>query len=133
MPVLRARVQWLHHGDSDLDVEQVSQYFCPLCGTPARTDAWWTQAQLDYMQGAAGPELDRIVEGAMKDALKGVKGLSFKSNQNFSFDIPTPEPLVEPDDMVIVEPPCHPNEPLKVPDDSTNHVHCLVCGSEFAT
>ena len=34
-----------------------------------------------------------------------------------------------PDDMVMVEPPCHPAEPLKVPEDATGSVHCLVCGT----
>lgn len=50
------------------------------------------------------------------DAFKGVKGMEFKPDQNFSLDTLTPEPLTEPEDMVIVEPPCHPNEPVKVPD-----------------
>ncbi len=34
--------------------------------------------------------------------------------------------------MVIVEPPCHPWEPLKVPDDGRSNFYCLVCGEEFA-
>ena len=28
--------------------------------------------------------------------------------------------------MVIVQPPCHPNEPLKVPEDATERVHCMI-------
>jgi hypothetical protein len=62
----------------------------------------------------------------------GKKGITFKANPEFSLDIPTPEPLVEPDDMVIVEPPCHQNEPLKVPEEATSRIYCLICGSAFA-
>lgn len=68
----------------------------------------------------------------MTDAFKGIKGVSLKPDRNFSLDIPTPEPLVEPDDMLIVEPPCHPNEPVKVPEFATASLHCLICGSRFA-
>lgn len=45
-----------------------------------------------------------------------------------------PEPptaLYEPDDMTIVAPPCHPWEPVKVPEVAAR-VHCLVCGKPFA-
>lgn len=48
-------------------------------------------------------------------------------------DMPVSEPLHEPDDMVIVEPPCHPEEPVKVPDDAQAPFHCLDCGTPFAT
>lgn len=47
--------------------------------------------------------------------------------------MPVSEPLHEPDDMVIVEPPCHPEEPVKVPDDAQAPFHCLDCGTPFAT
>lgn len=46
-------------------------------------------------------------------------------------EIPAPDHLHEPDDMVIVEPPCHPNEPLKVSDAAAQRLHCLVCGERF--
>lgn len=68
---------------------------------------------------------------AVDDAFKGIKGLTYKPDRNFTLAIPTPEPLSEPDDMVIVEPPCHPNEPIKVPAEATQRVHCLICGSPF--
>jgi hypothetical protein len=34
--------------------------------------------------------------------------------------------------MVIVAPPCHPWEPVKVPDEATGELHCLICGTAFA-
>lgn len=68
----------------------------------------------------------------MTDLFKGLKGFTYKPKLSFSLDIETPDPLIEPDDMVMVEPPCHPNEPLKVPEESTEQIYCLICGSAFA-
>ena len=121
------------HQEGDPDAERVSQYFCPLCGVPADVNQWNTPAQNKFMLGAAGPHLDQFVADALSQALKGIKGVQYKANQNFTLDLPDAEPLHEPDDMVIVEPPCHPNEPLKVPDDATILMHCLICGSEFSS
>ena len=94
---------------------------------------WPPTPQLEFSQGIAGPAVDRAVQDLITDAFKGVKGISFEPNRNFSLEIPTPNPLTEPDDMVIVEPPCHPNEPLKVPEEATARLYCLVCGLHFAT
>jgi hypothetical protein len=124
--------KWYAHEEGDPDAEVVDQYFCPLCGAASGVDTWWTPAQLEFAQGAAGPALDQHVQDLIVDAFTGIKGMDFKPDRNFSLDIPTPEPLTEPDDMVIVEPPCHPNEPVKVPDGATGRVHCLVCGAPFA-
>lgn len=131
-PTCEEQFKWYAHEEGDTDVEIVDQYFCPLCGVPSGVDAWWTPAQLEFAQGAAGPALDERVKDLVADAFKGVKGLDFKPDRNFSLEVPTPEPLFEPDDMIIVEPPCHANEPIKVPDMSTNRVHCLVCGALFS-
>jgi hypothetical protein len=113
------------------DAEPVEQYFCPLCGVPAPVTAWWTTEQLEYAEGVAAAQIDRLVQDSIGEAFKGIKGLSFKASSDFSLELDVPEPIAEPDDMVIVEPPCHPNEPLKVPEDSLDALHCLVCGSDF--
>lgn len=63
--------------------------------------------------------------------VKCVKGANVKPNRSFTLGIDTPDVLVEPDNMTIAESPCHPNEPVKVPDETTK-VHCLVCGAPFA-
>ena len=121
------------HDEGDPTAEVADQFFCPLCGQPAGPDEWWTPQQLEYAQGAAGPELDRIVQDSFEDAFKGVKGISFEANRDFTLGIPTPDALTEEDDgMVAVEPPCHPNEPLKVPEDAVGRLHCLICGAGFA-
>lgn len=131
-PTCEREFKWFSHDEGDTDAESVSQYFCPLCGEPAAVDQRWTPAQVDYGLASGGPQIDRAVQDAVADAFKGMKGFEFKPNSSFSLGIETPEPLIEPDDMVIVEPPCHPNEPLKVPEEATARVFCLVCGTPFA-
>jgi hypothetical protein len=131
-PTCEQQFKWYAHQEGDSAAEIVHQYFCPLCGAPSGVDTWWTPAQLEFAQGTAGPALDEHVQGLIADVFKGIKGMDFKPDRNFSLDIPTPEPLIEPDDMVIVEPPCHPNEPVKVPETVAERVHCLVCGTLFA-
>jgi ribosomal protein S27E len=131
-PTCEQQFKWFGHAEGDPSAEPATQYFCPLCGVAASTDAWWTTEQLEYARGAAGPEIDRAVQDMLSDAFKGSKHISYKPDPNFTFGIPTPEPLIEPDDMVIVEPPCHPNEPLKVPEHATVRAHCLICGEPFA-
>lgn len=114
------------------EAETLDQLFCPRCGQPAAADEWATEEQRDHGLGLLGPEADRMVQDALADMFKGVKGLNFKPNRNFSLDIPVAEPLTEPNDMVAVEPPCHPGEPIKVPETATGRIHCLICGSPFA-
>lgn len=124
--------KWLIHSDGSRDAEVVHQYYCPLCGEPSGPESWWTPAQLEHAQRSAGPEIDRFVADALSDAFRGVRGLTYTPDPNFSLDLPSPEPLVEPNDMIIVEPPCHPNEPIKVPESSLTRLHCLICGEPFA-
>lgn len=131
-PTCEQEFKWFIHSEGDTDAELVSQYFCPLCGVPSGIDTWWTPAQLEHGYGAAGPALDQAVQDMLASAFKGRKGLKYQPDPSFTLGIPTPEPLAEPDDMVIVEPPCHSNEPLKIPESATNRVHCLVCGEPFA-
>lgn len=130
-PTCEHQFKWFNHQEGDADAESVDQYFCPLCGVAAGVDAWWTPDQIEYAQAAGGPDIDRFVQDALGEAFKGLKGVSFKQNPGFTVGIDAPDPLVEPDDMIIVEPPCHPNEPLKVPEASTEQVHCLICGRPF--
>lgn len=42
-----------------------------------------------------------------------------------------PEPLIEPNDMVRVDFPCHPEKPLKVAENWEAEVSCLVCGIRY--
>lgn len=131
-PACEREFKWFNHAEGDPDAEIANQYFCPLCGAAAGVDSWWTPAQLEYAKGMAAPAIEQTVQESIADAFKGLKGVTFKANKSFTMGIETPSPLIEPDDMVIVEPPCHPNEPIKVPEEAAARVHCLICGSEFA-
>lgn len=131
-PACEQEFKWFSHQQGDPEAELVTQYFCPLCGVPAGTDQWWTPEQVDYARGVGGPAIDQYVRDSVDKMLKSVKGMSFTPNRSFSLGIETPDALAEPDDMMIAEPPCHPNEPVKVPEENASRVHCLVCGSLFA-
>jgi hypothetical protein len=124
-----------NHSD-DADETHADQYFCPLCGEPSNSDSWWTPAQLEYAYASASPAIDDFVNSALDDMLGGLKSNGFIKVERpgrYESETPAPEPLHEPNDMVIVEPPCHPEEPLKVPADATLLVHCRICGTAFAS
>lgn len=129
-PTCEREFKWFSHSDDDVDAAVTNQYFCPLCGVGAATDSWWTKAQLEYMDSAAAPAASQLVEDALNDMFKGVKGATF--SKGTSHDATGfLEPPFEPNDMISVEPPCHPNEPLKVPQQNATRIYCLICGSPF--
>lgn len=76
-------------------------------------------------------KVDRTINDAMADLSANSGGL-LQLSGSFEMDINDPGVLEEPDDMVVVEPPCHPNELLKIPGDSLARIFCLVCGIPFA-
>jgi len=130
-PNCEQEFKW-HHGKTDDapdDYVYPNVHWCPLCGESAAIDKWWTPAQAEYVRNAAmGPVLDQLGE-TLKDAVRGSKFLKVE----LSNDRPeVPDPLVEPDDMVIIAPPCHQWEPVKVPDDSVAPYYCLLCGEAYA-
>jgi hypothetical protein len=104
-------------------------YWCPLCGESAGPDSWWAQAQLQYIQDSAMPHVHEAIGRELTKAFRGQRGISFKSTAG---DLPVPDALHEPNDMVIVHPPCHPWEPVKIPEQHGGQLHCLICGSPYA-
>jgi DNA-directed RNA polymerase subunit RPC12/RpoP len=106
------------------DFLEPENYTCPYCGVTASPDDWLTSEQLEYAQAVAMGPLSRQLEHELTDGLG--QGWTFTPEIH---DVP--DLLVDPDDMVIVEPPCHPFEPLKVLDDWSEPLHCLMCGSRF--
>lgn len=134
-PHCEREFKW-HDGPANEEAEQhpdADTHYCPLCGEPAPKDAWWTQAQLDLVENATeryiGGELDEMFKG-LESSTRGNKFVQFKAG---SSDVPDPsDPLVEPDDMLMVSSPCHAWEPIKIPEDHSGPVHCLVCGAAFA-
>ena len=70
-PTCERQFKWFGHAEGDSAAEPVDQYFCPLCGAQHGVASWWTREQLDYARDAAGPEIDRSVQHAIKEAFKG--------------------------------------------------------------
>jgi hypothetical protein len=124
--------KWHHGPTADRPEGEVDPavYYCPRCGATAGPDQWWTQEQLVFIhESAAGPAV-REISDELEKAFRGVKGLTYKRGE-----LDEPEPptaLHEPDDMIVVAPPCHPWEPVKVPEEAAARVHCLLCGEPFA-
>ena len=120
-PVCGQRFKW-HHGPWNQEAAAApdqSAFYCPLCGKSADTDSWWTTEQLEYARDSAMPDIMRQLENE-------ISGLTVTE---------TPAPplaMVEPNDMQIVVPRCHPSEPVKVPDGHHGPFHCLLCGTPFA-
>ncbi len=134
-PHCEREFKW-HNGPANEQAEQQTPsdvHWCPLCGEPAGSDQWWTQTQLGLIHNAT----ERYIGQEVGDMFKGLEQ-STQNNDVVQFkaghiDVPDPsDPLVEPDDMLIVSSPCHAWEPIKIPEDHTGSVHCLVCGAAFA-
>jgi len=108
-------------------------YHCPYCGEPSPADQWLTDEQVDYAQAAAANELMKQVESQLRPSVEGLNragGGLIRADLDVPHRNP-PAPLFEPNDMVAVEPPCHPEEPIKVIEDSADPIHCLICGKSF--
>lgn len=106
-------------------------YFCPYCGVAAPPDQWWTSAQLEYARDAAMAPVSDMVNDELKKIARRSSGSLIKFDVKPGARPPAPLPLAEPADMVIVEPPCHPYEPLKIAEGWDAPLHCLICGSAF--
>ena len=131
-PHCRQQFKWHNGSTADRPEGELDPavFHCPRCGVSAAPDQWWTQEQLTFIQqSAAGPAL-REAADELEKAFRGVKGMTYKRGQ-----LDEPEPpaaLQEPDDMIILAPPCHPWEPVKVPEEAAARVCCLMCGEPFA-
>lgn len=127
-PNCEQQFKW-HHGPANEEAEShpsPESYSCPRCGEPGADDAWHTPEQLELIEQAAlgvvGDELEAM--------FRGTKGVTYERGSGSGAS--DAEPLVEPDDMMIVSSPCHGYEPVKVPADHAGPLYCLVCGAAFA-
>jgi hypothetical protein len=106
-------------------------YFCPYCGEEAAVDAWWTDEQIEYAQGLVGHEAHGLLERELRDSLRGLNRSGLIRVKIDSSPSSPPPLLTEPGDMIVVEPPCHPWEPVKVDDSWREPIHCIVCGALY--
>jgi len=125
-----------HNGPASAEAEEqlpVDAYFCPFCGQPAVTDQWFTTEQVEYIQGVAMREAMQAADDELASAFKKMSSKNFQIKKTGHLDIPDqPDPLTEPDDMLIVVSPCHSWEPIKIPDTTAGPLHCINCGDAFA-
>jgi hypothetical protein len=135
-PHCNSAFKW-HDGSANEEAEQqqvpTDTFFCPLCGQPAGPDSWWTAAQLVAIEAAQEMMLAHELGDAFKQLERDTRRNKFVQFEAGKIREPEPpEPITEPDDMAVVTSPCHSWEPVKVPDDHTGTLYCLVCGSAFA-
>jgi DNA-directed RNA polymerase subunit RPC12/RpoP len=132
-PTCEREFKWLHNTADEPSTEQADAagYFCPYCGVQAPQDAWMTQAQADLAENLVARE---VMGPLLKEFGNTLKDVGRKSGGLFEarLDYRAPDefdPLTEVDDMQRVDFVCHPSEPVKVLDDWTRPVRCLVCGT----
>lgn len=129
--------KWHHDSDDDRPdgSEAPEVYFCPYCGKPSPPDQWLTDEQVDYAQALLAIEAANMVERELRPSFdrlnRSGQGLIRVQVEHVPRSTPPPPPLFEPDDMIAVEPPCHPAEPIKVIEDWDGELHCLICGDPF--
>lgn len=110
-------------------------FFCPYCAKSFPVAHFWTKAQLKYREGIAvhegvGPLLEKFSQSMKKLERHNSKFLKVKVTSKGSGPR-KPAPLTESNDMVRVDPPCHP-EPMKIAEDWTGDVACLICGKTYS-
>lgn len=105
-------------------------YHCPLCSAVAELNQWFTQDQVQYQEQMVQFHLTDIVGDELQREFRGSSSMKFEKARNTA---PAPEEIFEPNDMIIVEAPCHPWEPVKVPEERADAgpLHCLVCGEQY--
>lgn len=115
-----------------LEDTNVEDYYCPYCYQPAPLNSWWTKEQLEYAQQLAFKE---VVEPELKNLQRQIQSLNssdsfvqIDSKLTYSEE---PIPLSEVGDMVRVDFPCHPEEPLKIAETWEQDVACFVCGIQY--
>lgn len=107
-------------------------YFCPYCGEPSSLDQWWTNEQVEYFQALAGNDALRMAQAAMEAAAetsntaKGLVGMKFEDHE-----VAPPAALSEPNDMLAVASPCHPLAPIKVYEDWSAALYCIIDAEPF--
>jgi hypothetical protein len=125
-PTCEREFKWFNSPEGEGEPVPAGGYFCPYCRVQAPSDQWFTNEQVELAKNRVardvlGPEFERMA----RDINRGNRG----GLVSITMDYETPEamdPLVERNDMRRVDFTCHPNEPVKVLEDWTRPVHCLI-------
>lgn len=132
-PQCERHFKW-HHGPVEPvpeDAPDPVEYFCPYCGESAPPDQWWTRDQVEFIQTTALRETLPEVEAELRRSLEPLGRTGILRAEVRSDAVNPPPPLFESDDMQGVASPCHSYEPIKILEDWSAPIHCLVCGKPF--
>jgi hypothetical protein len=123
-----------HHGPIEgapTNPPDPDQYYCPYCGQPAATDEWWTPEQVEVIQAATAQKVIPQLQDELQDSFRELNR-SGMLKASIEADLPNPPPpLFEDDDMMAVASPCHPYEPVKVEEEWSAPLYCLICGAAY--
>lgn len=113
--------------EASVEAEQM-RCFCPLCHELVDGNRWWTPAQLEYARALVFSAIHQHFHQVLADTARTSGGLlEFRAGAS-----PTqPLPPSESEDMIIAVPPCHADDPVKVPPDLVGEVACHRCGVRY--
>lgn len=130
-PTCEREFKWLPSEDEKSATPDPSGYYCPYCAVQV-SDGWLTKPQAEAAQATVMRDVvDPMLDDFANNLGRSSSGM-FKVNANRERS-PAPPELSEPDDMRRIDLPCHPSEPLKVLEDWTGPLHCLICGAPAPT
>jgi hypothetical protein len=132
-PICEREFKW-HGGPingATQDDFPADRYFCPYCGEAAPADQWWTRKQVEFIQQSLLHQVIPGIEETLRESMKGIEKGGWIRTEVRSDPVNPPVPLSESNDMTAVASPCHPYEPVKIVDDWTEPIHCLVCGARY--
>ena len=102
--------------------------YCPLCHQLVEGNKWWTPEQLEFAKEIIGAAVSSEFQRMLSETASRSGGLlEFKGSPAPAM----PSPPEEADGMVVVTPPCHEGDPLKIPGDWTRDVACHICGVRY--
>ncbi|MHB1344948.1 MAG: hypothetical protein ACYCX3_11420 [Thermoleophilia bacterium] len=130
-PTCEREFKWATSPEGESEPVADGGYFCPYCGIQAPPDAWWTNAQLALAESIISrevvlPGLDEFRSSLAETARSSGGTIKFTMGPRAS--PPDSPPLTEADDMRRVDFACHSREPIKILEDWTQPVYCLICG-----
>lgn len=132
-PTCGREFKWLANED-DAAGDAVEVYTCPYCGVEAPPGEWSTDAQVALAMAIVHRE---VLAPQIQELGRAIRGLGKASGGLISASLEYDEPeepieqMVEEDDMRRIDFSCHASEPVKVLDDWSGPIFCLVCGAEI--
>jgi hypothetical protein len=93
---------------------------------------WWTDEQVEFMQGLIGNEVMKTAADTLRPAAERINRAKGLIRMTVEVpDVNPPAPLFEPNDMIAVASPCHPLAPIKVYEDWMDPLYCIIDGAAF--